>query len=232
MNSTSAQHDTFVIERRLASSPARVFAAFADQKKKARWFGCVDGWEVAEHTLDFRVGGREVWRGGPPGDTPHRNDTYYHDIVPDERIVWSYAMQVAGMEGEPERLPAAKPPLDFHMAIDQATGIISGKWRDDSYPLPRFLWCNFTLTDSAMHEGGPHSEIAAASIRDSDARLGEILDAVERAGILDDTAFVLVADHGMEENDPAVNGDWDVPLKESGLTFRDEAYGFVYLGVS
>ena len=94
MSTTSAQHDTFVIERRMASSPARVFAAFADQKKKARWFGCVDGWEVAEHTLDFRVGGREVWRGGPPGGTPHRNDTYYHDIVPDERIVWSYAMQV------------------------------------------------------------------------------------------------------------------------------------------
>jgi len=96
MNTTSAQHDTFVIERRLASSPTRVFAAFADQKKKARWFGCVDGWEVAEHTLDFRVGGREVWRGGPPGDMPHRNDSYYHDIVPDERIVWSYAMQVGG----------------------------------------------------------------------------------------------------------------------------------------
>ena len=96
MSTTSAQHDTFVIERRLASSPARVFAAFADQQRKARWFGCVDGWEVAEHTLDFRVGGREVWRGGPPGDTPHRNDTYYHDIVADERIVWSYAMQVAG----------------------------------------------------------------------------------------------------------------------------------------
>ena len=48
----------------------------------------------------------------------------------------------------------------------------------------------------------------------------------------DDTAFVLVADHGMEENDPAVQGDWDVPLKESGLTFRDEAYGFLYLGVA
>jgi len=96
MNASSTQHDTFVIERRLASSPARVFAAFADQKKKARWFGCVEGWEVAEHTLDFRVGGREVWRGGPPGATPYRNDTWYHDIVPDARIVWSYAMQLGG----------------------------------------------------------------------------------------------------------------------------------------
>ena len=89
-------HDSFVLERRYPASPARVFRAFADPEIKARWFGCVEGWEVAEHRLDFRVGGREVWRGGPPGDTPHQNDTYYHDIVPGERIVWSYAMQVGG----------------------------------------------------------------------------------------------------------------------------------------
>ena len=32
------------------------------------------------------------------------------------------------------------------------------------------------------------------------------------AGAWDDTAFFLVADHGMEETDPAVTGDWDVAL--------------------
>jgi hypothetical protein len=117
-----------------------------------------------------------------------------------------------------------------HMGIDQACGIISGHYRDTSYPLPRFLWVNFTLTDAAMHEGGPHSEIAAASVRDSDARLGEVLAALERRGVLDDCAFVLVADHGMEETNPEVRGDWDEALRDAGLTFRDEGYGFLYLG--
>ena len=56
----------------------------------------------------------------------------------------------------------------------------AGHYRDVDYPLPRFMWCNFTLTDAAMHEGGPHSEIAAASVRDSDGRLGEVLAAVEQ----------------------------------------------------
>jgi phosphonoacetate hydrolase len=57
-----------------------------------------------------------------------------------------------------------------------------------------------------------------------------VLASVERAGASDDTAFLLVADHGMEENDPAVRGDWDVPLREAGLQFRDEGYSFLYLG--
>jgi len=118
-----------------------------------------------------------------------------------------------------------------HMGTEQAVGILSGHYRDVSYPAPRFLWCNFTLTDAAMHEGGPYSDIAAASVRDSDGRLGEILDAAEAAGIIDDCAFVLVADHGMQESVPGCSGDWDVALREAGITARDEAYGFLYFGV-
>jgi hypothetical protein len=119
-----------------------------------------------------------------------------------------------------------------HMCVEQATGILSGHYREQDYPVPpRFMWVNFTLTDAAMHEGGPHSEVAAASIRDSDGRVGEVLAAVERAGIFDDCAFVLVADHGMEETDPGCRGDWDVALREAGIDFRDEGYGFLYFGV-
>jgi phosphonoacetate hydrolase len=142
----------------------------------------------------------------------------------------------AGLPHVTERF--VRPSKDYswssvvdHMGIEQAVGIWSGHYRDESYPLPRFMWVNFTLTDAAMHEQGPHSEMAAASVRDSDARIGEVMAAVERAGVFDDTAFVLVADHGMEENDPSCRGDWDVSLRDAGLKVRDEAYGFLYLGV-
>ncbi|HZP31187.1 MAG TPA: alkaline phosphatase family protein [Acidimicrobiia bacterium] len=116
-----------------------------------------------------------------------------------------------------------------HMGTDQAVGIWDGEFMGTAYPHPRFMFCNFTLTDAAMHVGGPYSEVAAASVHDSDGRLGDILAAIERAGVLDETAFVLVADHGMEQNDPEVTGDWDVALRAEGIRFRDEGYGFLYL---
>jgi hypothetical protein len=149
--------------------------------------------------------------------------------------------EVPPIPASPDGLPHTterfvRPSKDYswssvvdHMGTEQAVGIWSGHYRDQSYPLPRFMWCNFTLTDSAFHEGGPFSEIAAASVRDCDARLGDVLAVVERAGVFDDTAFVLVADHGMQETDPAVRGDWDVALRDAGIEFRDEGYCFLYL---
>jgi phosphonoacetate hydrolase len=94
---------------------------------------------------------------------------------------------------------------------------------------PRLTWWNTLLTDTGHHAGGPHSGIAHASMRDADRRLGVFLDHLERIGALDTTTFVLTADHGSEGADPTCLGDWDAPLREAGVTFRDEANGFLYL---
>ena len=59
---TSVTHATFVVERTYDAAPSRVFAAWSEPEAKARWFGGSDG----EFELDFRVGGREFSRGGPP----------------------------------------------------------------------------------------------------------------------------------------------------------------------
>lgn len=88
----SVTHNTFVIERSFESSPAQVFAAFARPELKARWFAGPEEWGPAESTMDFRVGGRETSRGGPKGGPVHTFQAVYQDIVPDERIIYSYDM--------------------------------------------------------------------------------------------------------------------------------------------
>lgn len=87
MNEPSAKHSTFLIERNYKHSPARVFAAWADQVAKAAWFPRAD-------EFDFRVGGREYVRGGPPGGPIFTQVSCYQDIVPDRRIVYSYTLDM------------------------------------------------------------------------------------------------------------------------------------------
>ncbi|MFC3676794.1 SRPBCC family protein [Ferrovibrio xuzhouensis] len=86
-------HAEFTIERVYDAAPARVYAAFADVETKQRWSFCHSEWPV-EHVLDFRPGGRETIRTGPPGGIVHLCDALYHDTVPAERIIYSYAMHL------------------------------------------------------------------------------------------------------------------------------------------
>jgi phosphonoacetate hydrolase len=95
---------------------------------------------------------------------------------------------------------------------------------------PRLSWWNTLLTDTGHHAGGPHSPVAHAAMRDADRRLGVFLDHLDRLGALDSTTFLLTSDHGSEGADPACLGNWDDPLREAGVSFRDEANGFLYLG--
>jgi uncharacterized protein YndB with AHSA1/START domain len=88
MNDRCVTHSTFCLERTYDASPARVFAAWAEPAAKARWMVG----EAAEHHLDFRIGGRELARGGPEGGPVMTFETFYREIVPDERIVYSSTM--------------------------------------------------------------------------------------------------------------------------------------------
>jgi uncharacterized protein YndB with AHSA1/START domain len=96
----SVTHDTFTIERTYPASPARVFAAFADRKAKARWTGSPgsvsDGDADGYIEFDFRVGGHERFGFEMPGGSAYSYDAVYYDIVPDRRIVYCYEMYADG----------------------------------------------------------------------------------------------------------------------------------------
>lgn len=81
----SVTHATFSLERRYPVPAAQVFAAWADPAAKASWFAS----GPTSHQLDFRVGGKETTRGGPPGGPAMTFESFYRDIVSGERIVYS-----------------------------------------------------------------------------------------------------------------------------------------------
>jgi uncharacterized protein YndB with AHSA1/START domain len=94
MSERRVDHGTFVIERHYDVEPARVFAAWARPEAKAIWFACHDDWVPSGHTLDFRVGGLERLDTRTPAGSVHAYEGRFLEIVPDERILWSYEMHV------------------------------------------------------------------------------------------------------------------------------------------
>lgn len=96
MSERSVTHATFTLQRTYGAAPARVFAAFADPEAKVRWFAGPGDWRPPQWSMDFRVGGREVNRGGPTSGPVHEFDAVFQDIVTGERIVYTYDMRLDG----------------------------------------------------------------------------------------------------------------------------------------
>jgi len=90
----SVVHASFTIPRRWDATPARVFAAFADEQQKAKWFARGEGLELVSRSFDFRVGGKENASGRWKTGMVSHFDAVYHDIVPDQRIIYSYVMHL------------------------------------------------------------------------------------------------------------------------------------------
>jgi uncharacterized protein YndB with AHSA1/START domain len=90
--SRSVTHGIFRIERSYKATRAQVFKALTDPGAKASWFGGGDGYTVLQREMDVRPGGRELLKGRWDTGMESTFEAFYHDIVPDERLMYSYQM--------------------------------------------------------------------------------------------------------------------------------------------
>jgi uncharacterized protein YndB with AHSA1/START domain len=108
-------HDTFVIDRTYQVPASRVFAAFASKEAKEAWGDTGDltepGADADDAEFDFRVGGHERFGFGYQGIS-YRYDARYYDIVPDQRIVYSYEMYADGA-----RISVSVATIEFGQAV-------------------------------------------------------------------------------------------------------------------
>jgi uncharacterized protein YndB with AHSA1/START domain len=87
-------HASFTITRSWPHPPAKVFRAFADRAAKDKWFGGGPDWTPLTREFDFRVGGKEHAAGRWKTGMVSTFDCVYHDIVENERIIYSYTMHL------------------------------------------------------------------------------------------------------------------------------------------
>ncbi|QHT62192.1 polyketide cyclase [Paenibacillus lycopersici] len=84
-----AEHAVFTVERVYGAKPERVFAAWSNPEAKAKWF-------AKSEVFEFRVGGREFNSDTFPDGTTVQFEANYQEIVQDERIVYSYSLDMNG----------------------------------------------------------------------------------------------------------------------------------------
>jgi uncharacterized protein YndB with AHSA1/START domain len=91
----SVVHATFHLKRSYAAPVARVWAALTDEAAKQKWFGASPGTlELLERHMDVRVGGRERLKGRWKGGVVSTFDATYYDVIPNERLVYTYEMHL------------------------------------------------------------------------------------------------------------------------------------------
>lgn len=145
-SAASSAHDTFVITRMLAAPVSQVFRAWSDPARKARWFGGPDG-AGGDYELDFREGGHEVNRGGPPGGPVYTYRAHILDIRVDERIVYTYEMHAGD-----DRISVSVATIEFSGSGDLTELVITeqGVYLDG-------------LDNAAQREAGTHELLDALS---------------------------------------------------------------------
>lgn len=103
-------HATITLEHAYAAPVTQVFAEFADPVARARWSPPSSDVLIYDE-MDFREGGRDVFRCGPKDDPKFHGKTAYLLIAPDERVVSSETLDSDG-----RHLAVALTTLDFEAA--------------------------------------------------------------------------------------------------------------------
>jgi predicted AlkP superfamily pyrophosphatase or phosphodiesterase len=129
----------------------------------------------------------------------------------------------AGAITEAELQTFAKAPITFRDEIwSRAAEYIITAHK------PNLLLVHWLTTDSMQHQYGARTLGAATALVLADARVGRLVDAARRAGILSTTTFVVVSDHGFKTFKRRIHAN--VVLRSHGL--GDEAWAIAEGGTA
>jgi len=110
-------HATINLEHFYPAAVEQVFTEFADPVARARWSAPSGDDVLIYDEADFCEGGHDVFRCGPKDDPKFRGETSYLVIVPNQLVVSSEVLSMAG-----QRLATALTTLELE-AVDAGANL-------------------------------------------------------------------------------------------------------------
>ena len=94
-----AEKPSLTIKRRVNAPPEKVYAAWTDPEKILKWFG-PDSGPVHEAATDVRVNGRYAVSFSTEDGEEHNVSGVYREVVPDRKLVFTWAWRTLPAERE------------------------------------------------------------------------------------------------------------------------------------
>ncbi|TDX01833.1 alkaline phosphatase family protein [Dinghuibacter silviterrae] len=91
---------------------------------------------------------------------------------------------------------------------------------------PNLLALHFACVDGAEHEEGIDGDSVRFAVESVDRAIGEVLESIERAGIQDSTAVIVVGDHGFSDIHRALRPN--IWLATAGLLHTGNDWGMMF----
>lgn len=108
------------------------------------------------------------------------------------------------LSAAPELTDSSSNDEYFRYNMDLADWVFESLFTVLEKESPDLTVVNIQSADTIGHRFGPGSEEMAACLLALDERLGELYRKMEKAGMLEDTAVIVTADHGMTPSDKAI----------------------------
>ncbi|MCB1517255.1 MAG: SRPBCC domain-containing protein [Hyphomicrobiaceae bacterium] len=120
MTHSSVIQGAFTLERHFPVPRSRLFQAWSDKDELSIWAAPAPGWTYETDRYEFRVGGVEISRFGPPGEEPFQVNSRFDDIMQDQRIVTAFSV-ARGVQ----RISSTVLCVEFHADRDGARLVLN-----------------------------------------------------------------------------------------------------------
>lgn len=138
--------------------------------------------------------------------------------------IWAWPGSAAQIDGV---RPTRSRPYDESISAARRADEVAAWLLEPATTRPRFASLYLEMVDGAGHDFGPDAPQTRAAVREVDAAIGRLLDALASKGLLDRINLIVVSDHGMATvaSGHAIDVEDIVPMADAAVISVGQSVG-------